>query len=65
MATINLRDIPDELHHSFKVLCVSRRTTMRDALIAYMGEQIARADLAASPQVAKVKRLLSAGRVKP
>lgn len=37
-----LRDIPEDLHRRFKVKCVERGISMREAIIAIMGEDVAR-----------------------
>ena len=46
MATLNMRNIPDDVHRQFKILCTMRDTNMRDAIVELMrGEILAAAQV--------------------
>ena len=41
MAVINLRSVPEDLHHQFKVLCAMRGTNMSALIMELMRQEIA------------------------
>ena len=42
MKNINLRNIPDDLHRQFKLLCVEKGTAMTDEVIRLIREEVKR-----------------------
>jgi porphobilinogen deaminase len=40
MATVNLKDIPDELRNQFKAACALRGQTIRDVLMELMQKEV-------------------------
>jgi hypothetical protein len=40
MATINLRDVPDELHNQFKAACALQGKSIREVLIDLMKREV-------------------------
>jgi plasmid stability protein len=44
MATVYLRDFPDELHHRMKVQAALEKTTMKGLIIRLLEDHLAKAD---------------------
>lgn len=44
MATIFLRDVPDDLHHRLKVQAVNEKTTMKEIILRLAEEYLKKAE---------------------
>ena len=44
MATLYVRDVPDSLHHRFKLLCATRGLSIRAEVLRLIEEELANAD---------------------
>ena len=42
MGTMIIKKVPDDLRDAFKILCLQRKTNMREAIIKYMKEEVAK-----------------------
>ena len=44
MATLYVRDVPDPLHHRFKLLCATRGLSIRAEVLRLIEQELAKAD---------------------
>lgn len=60
MATMNLRNVPEDVRQQFKALCALRRTSMTEAIVAFMREDLAKA-AAVVDEADAITKAMSAG----
>ena len=60
MATMNLRNVPEDVRQQFKALCALRRTSMTEAIVAFMRQELAEAT-AGTEDADAITKAMSAG----
>ena len=59
MAALNLRSVPEDVRHQFRILCTMRGVTMNDAIVALMRGPIV--DAAQVDDNKAIKQAMKAG----